>query len=63
MMRVPLRSVILAPSQRLTAAWKVACAIGPAVGYGPHRTIHLTGIDANGTMNKTRIVKLRENTE
>jgi hypothetical protein len=21
---------------------------GPAVGYGPHRTIYLTGIDANG---------------
>jgi integrase len=23
-------------------------ARGPAIGYGPHRTIYLTGIDANG---------------
>jgi hypothetical protein len=23
---------------------------GPAVGYGPHRTIYLAGIDANGNV-------------
>ena len=25
---------------------------GPAAGYGPHRTIYLTGIDANGKVGR-----------
>jgi hypothetical protein len=32
---------------------------GPAAGYGPHRTIYLSGIDANGKVAST-CTRLRE---
>jgi hypothetical protein len=33
---------------RVSARLDLKAPRGPAVGYGPHRTIDLTGIDANG---------------